>query len=170
MKKSLILLVVLTLCCLNQSYSQQKLNYSWGTFSTDTGQKADWKNAHYLFEHDAELLEQYKKFRSTKKTANGLGIATIAQVGVGLLLAMTNGNNCGFICAHQVFGILMVVGTAPLTGLIGIIVAATASSRKSMLIYKYDRQNLSQSLQLDKDQPYLSISSNGLGISLKYHF
>lgn len=171
MKSKAFIIVICLFFYLSSSAQDKELKYSWGTFTIENGDQAKWKNADHFFEHDQDLLNRYTKFRSTKKTANALGIACLIQAGVGAGLIFIPGNSyCESICEHQLIGLGIFVLTAPITGLAGIVVAAVASGQKSKLIYTYDRQGLSSSYIQQKDQSKLIISTNGLGIGLSYQF
>lgn len=171
MKSKSLFIILCLFCCTSMTAQVSKLNYSWGTFSTKNGEKANWKNANHLFEHDQDLLNKYVKFRSAKKTANALGIACLVQASVGAGLIFIPGSNyCESICEHQIIGIGLLILTAPATGLIGIVAAGVASGRKSKLIYTYDRQGLSNTYKLQKEQSKLILRTNGLGIGLTYQF
>ena len=171
MKHAIFSIIILSLSLSKAKTQSYELNYKRGSFTNEKGEKAHWEDAFHLFDYDDHLLDRYEKYRLSRKTANSLGIACLAQAAGGLILIWGFNSSCdNIICSEQAIGIVLFVVTAPLTGLIGIIVAASASGRKSKLIYDYNRQGLSSIKGLDSDTPYLKIHPSGLGLGISYHF
>ena len=134
--KNLIIYFFLFLGSLNVMSAQDyQLSYERGSFINQDGLKANWKNADHLFAFDPIFLDQYKQYRKTRKTANSLAVACLAQTVTGLALIYGLSGSCSdIICGGQAVGIILFAITAPITGIVGIVVAATASGRKSKLI------------------------------------